>query len=66
MTAYSVIIVSASERVIYSGRDGYVALDISKQHRSKTKFAVVLQSPSGKRYSMAQQDIMMRRLKMPA
>jgi hypothetical protein len=61
---YSVIVVSVSERIVYSGRDGYTALDIAKQHRSKTKFAVVLESPTGRRYSMAKQDIMMRRLKI--
>ena len=63
---YKVIVVSSVENVIYSGLDGYVALDISKQHRGKTKFAVVLESPVGKRYSMAQQDVMMRRLKIAA
>lgn len=63
---YSVIVVSASERVVYCGRDGYTALDISVQHRNKTKFAIVLQTPKGKRYSMAQQDVMIRRLKIAA
>ena len=63
---YKVIVVSGLENIIYNGRDGYVALDISKQHRSKTKFAVVLESPCGKRYSMAQQDVMARRLKIAA
>ena len=61
---YHVIVVSSSERVIYSGLDGYVALDISKRYRNKTKFPVVLESPSGKRYSMSEQNIMMRRLKI--
>jgi len=61
---YIVIIVSLTERVVYSGLDGYVALTISKLQREKTKFAVILQTPSGRRFSMAKQDIFMRRLNM--
>lgn len=63
---YQVIVVSGVENIIHIGRDGYVALDVSRRHRQKTKFAVVLQTPSGKRYSMSQQDVIMRRLKIAA
>ena len=63
---YKVIVVSTTERIVYEGRYGYAALDISKQNRDKTKFAVVLQTPSGRRFSMAKQDVMMRRLKISA
>lgn len=62
--AYRVIAVGDSERLIYCGLDGYVALGISINNRSKTKFAVVFESRSGKRYSMAQQDTIIRRLKI--
>lgn len=61
---YRVIVVSNSEREIFCGKDGYVALDVSMRERQKTRLAVVLQTPSGKRYSMSQQDKMIRRLKM--
>ena len=61
---YKVILVSGSERVLYSGNDGYVALSISKRERAKTKFAVVLQTRSGKRYSVAKQEEIVRRLKI--
>ena len=63
---YTVILVGHCEKVVFSGLDGYCALDASKRQRSKTKLAVVLETPSGKRYSMAQQDVMMRRLKIAA
>jgi len=63
---YKVLVISNAERIIYEGRDGYTALDVSKKHREKTKFAVVLQTPSGRRFSMTKQDVMMRRLKMAA
>lgn len=60
---YRVIVVSTTERVIFSGNDGFIALDVSRKYRATTKFAVVLQTPTGRIFTMAKQDIMMRRLK---
>lgn len=64
---YKVILVgSGFEKELFSSKDGYSALYVSKKERAKTKFAVVLESPSGKRYSMAKQDEMIRRLAIAA
>lgn len=61
---YKVIFVGSTEKVLFESRDGYSALNISHREMQKTRNAIVVETPKGKRLTMAQQEKMRRRLKI--